>query len=151
MSYLRLILIGLFSIVCVNINAKHMEFMGIPITGTIAAFQTKPQSKGCTIAKGNNLLPFGIRGFKGVFARKIVIFMFGIIIAPRKYIKLELFQTVSNYQRLLTILLNQKYEGMALNSDMLYDSTKTEYKFDMVVIQPTIEVGAQALGPQKFT
>lgn len=70
MSCFRLILIGLFSIVSFSLNAKHLEFMGTPITGTITSFQTKLQSKGCSIAKGNNQLPSGIRGFKGVFAGK---------------------------------------------------------------------------------
>ena len=37
-------------------------------------------------------------------------------------------------------------EGISLNSDMLEDSTNNEYEFDMVVIQPPIEVGAKALG-----
>ena len=43
-------------------------------------------------------------------------------------------------------MLNRKYEGEALTSDMLEDSKNSEFEFDMVVIQPPVEVGAQALG-----
>lgn len=153
MSYLRLILIGLFSIVSFSINAKHLEFMGIPITGTITAFQSKLQSKGCTIAKGNNLLPYGIRGFKGVFAGKDCDIYVWYNHRTKQVYQVRaitdcgtLSDVAHNTFYYYKNLLNQKYEGMALNSDMLEDSTKTEYEFDMVVIQPPIEVGAQALG-----
>lgn len=153
MSFFRLILIGLFSIVSFSLNAKHLEFMGIPITGTITSFQTKLQSKGCSIAKGNDQLPSGIRGFKGVFAGKDCdIYVWYNHRTKQVYqvraisdcgASLDIAHNTFYYYK---NLLNQKYEGMALNSDMVDDSTNTEYEFDMVVIQPPIEVGAQALG-----
>lgn len=153
MSCFRLILIGLFSIVSFSLNAKHLEFMGTPITGTITSFQTKLQSKGCSIAKGNNQLPSGIRGFKGVFAGKDCDIYVWYNHRTKQVYKVR---AISDCGSALDVahntflfhknLLNQKYEGISLNSDMLEDSTNNEYEFDMVVIQPPIEVGAKALG-----
>ena len=153
MSCFRLILIGLFSIVSFSLNAKHLEFMGTPITGTITSFQTKLQSKGCSIAKGNNQLPSGIRGFKGVFAGKDCDIYVWYNHRTKQVYKVRAISdcgsaldVAHNTPHYYKNLLNQKYEGISLNSDMLEDSTNNEYEFDMVVIQPPIEVGARALG-----
>lgn len=153
MSYFRLILFVLFNIISLSVNAKHLEFMGIPITGTITSFQTRLQSKGCSIAKGNSQLPSGIRGFKGVFAGKDCDIYVWYNHRTKHVYKVR---AISDCGSALDVahntfyyyknLLNQKYEGISLNSDMLEDSTNNEYEFDMVVIQPPIEVGAKALG-----
>lgn len=66
----RLLTFIIAVVCCVIMQAKHLEFMGIPINGTITSFQTKLQAKGCTLSKDNNQLPTGNRGFKGVFAGK---------------------------------------------------------------------------------
>lgn len=146
MGFLRLILIGLFSIVCFSINAKHLEFMGIPITGTITSFQTKLQSKGCSIAKGNNQLPSGIRGFKGVFAGKDCnIYVWYNHRTKQVYQVRAVADCGSSIDNAHSTfyyfknLLHQKYDGQALNSDMLEDSANGEYEFDMVVIEPPIQ------------
>lgn len=56
----------------------HLKFMGIPITGTIAQFQTKLVSKGCTYDKiVSSSIPAGTRAFKGTFAgTKVRIYAF---------------------------------------------------------------------------
>lgn len=47
---------------------SHLKFMGVPITGTIAQFQTKLIAKGCTYDKEKSALADpGIRIFKGTF------------------------------------------------------------------------------------
>lgn len=50
-------------------QAEHMKFMGIPLTGTITQFQSKLQAKGMKYDKTTSqLFPAGIRAFKGSFA-----------------------------------------------------------------------------------
>lgn len=71
---------------CIVAHAAHLKFMGIPITGTITAFQSKLQTKGCKISKDNILLPSGIRKFKGVLRGKIVRYWYGITIGLSMYI-----------------------------------------------------------------
>lgn len=65
---MRKYILLLFILSSLLLNAKHLEFMGIPINGSIALFSTKLKSKGYTQLQGNNQLPIGIRGFHGVFA-----------------------------------------------------------------------------------
>lgn len=60
-------------IVCLAVtsaNAQHLDFMGIPLDGTIANFQSKLLNKGCHIMKYNSRIPVGIRGYDGIFAGK---------------------------------------------------------------------------------
>lgn len=138
---------------CIVAHAAHLKFMGIPITGTITAFQSKLQTKGCKISKDNILLPSGIRKFKGVFAGKdceILVWYnhrTKYVYRVRAIVDCgESTETAHNTFDFYKDLLKKKYEGVALTSDMLEDSKCKEYEFDMAVIQPPIEVGAQALG-----
>ena len=150
---IRLILFIIASIVCFHCNAKHLEFMGIPIDGTINSFQTKLLAKGCSLAGNNKELPSGVRGFKGIFA--------GIdseIIVWYNHRTKEVYQVraISDCGSSLEQahhcflyfkdLLIQKYKEVSLNSDMMEDSSKGEYEFDMVVMEPPIKEGAQAIG-----
>ena len=64
---LLLLLVAIFSFA---VQAKHLEFMGIPITGSITSFQSKLIAKGCSVSKDTNQYPIGIRAFKGIFAGK---------------------------------------------------------------------------------
>lgn len=66
----RLLTLVIALVCCIAAQAKHLEFMGIPITGSISTFQTKLQTKGCTLFKYNNQLQTGVRAFNGVFAGK---------------------------------------------------------------------------------
>ena len=54
------------------VNAKHMEFMGIPIDGTITTFQKKLSAKGWKISSENKSAPSGVRVFTGRFAGRKV-------------------------------------------------------------------------------
>lgn len=126
---------------CLLVHAKHLEFMGIPITGSITTFQTKLQAKGCTLSKNNNLLPTGIRGFKGVFAGKDCdIFVWFNHKTKQVYQvravteSLESLDQTHNLFYYFKNLLNQKYLGKALTSDLLEDSSFGEFDFEVVVL-----------------
>lgn len=50
-------------------QVKHMKFMGIPLDGTISAFQSKLVAKGIkSDTKLNAVIPVGVRAFVGDFA-----------------------------------------------------------------------------------
>ena len=57
---------------------EHLKFMGIPLDGTIDAFQKKLEAKGVKYDKIiSNSIPIGVRGFKGRFAGEdAVIFVY---------------------------------------------------------------------------
>ena len=59
-------------------SSEHLKFMGVPITGTIAQFQTKLTQKGCTYNKSISAsFPVGARAFKGTFAgNKVDIYVY---------------------------------------------------------------------------
>ena len=65
---MRKILSLVFLLTVFFVNAQHMQFMGIPIDGTINSFQTKLQSKGFKISPLNKYARVGMRVFEGVFA-----------------------------------------------------------------------------------
>lgn len=54
---------------CIPLQAQHMKFMGIPLTGTITQFQSKLTAKGVKYDKVlSRELSAGTRVFDGVFA-----------------------------------------------------------------------------------
>lgn len=58
----------LFSIMT-QAQTEHLKFMGIPLNGSITAFQTKLQSKGIKYnAEGSRQLKVGCRCYKGSFS-----------------------------------------------------------------------------------
>lgn len=71
---LAFIVICIFAITTYAQNqVKHLRFMGIPITGTIAQFQTKLISKGFKLDRNESAkLPNGYRIFTGVLAGNTV-------------------------------------------------------------------------------
>lgn len=132
-------------------EAAHLEFMGIPINGTISSFQTKLLAKGATVGKHNKDLPSGIRSFDGVFAGKdcIIIVWYNQrtkhvyqVRAIVECISLEVAHNTFDYYK---NLLNQKYSGVALTSDMLEEQSEP-FDFYMMVIEPPIVVGAKLIG-----
>ena len=50
---------------CIVAHAAHLKFMGIPITGTITAFQSKLQTKGgsvsLSVSEASSLKPVDLR------------------------------------------------------------------------------------------
>lgn len=65
---LLIILCCLFSIMT-QAQTEHLKFMGIPLNGSITAFQTKLQEKGIKYdAEGSRQLKVGCRCFKGSFS-----------------------------------------------------------------------------------
>ena len=52
--------------------AQHLKFMGIPIDGSINAFQTKLIRKGFRISDRSKYSPIGVRSFEGYFTNKKV-------------------------------------------------------------------------------
>lgn len=134
-------------------NAKHLEFMGVPINGSIATFQSKLQEKGCTLMKENNKLPSGVRGFNGVFAGKDCNIYVWYNHRTKQVYKVRAvtdcgysIDNVHSTFYYFKNLLHQKYDNQALNSDMLEDSTNGEYEFDMAIIEPPIQEGAHLMG-----
>jgi len=132
-------------------NAQHLEFMGIPLNGTIANFQSKLLKKGCRIMKDNSRYPVGIRGFNGVFAGdKADIFVYynpktQIVYQARVAIdcdgdKEEAENMFYRYKD----LLYKKYGEVSLTSDMLDEQKEFEYSF--MVCQPPIQEGSKLLG-----
>ncbi len=54
---------------CIPMQAQHLKFMDIPLTGTITQFQNKLAAKGVKYDKSlSQELPAGTRAFKGTFA-----------------------------------------------------------------------------------
>ena len=65
---LFVIICCLFSIM-IQAQTEHLKFMGIPLDGSITAFQNKLQAKGIKYdAEGSRLLKVGCRCFKGTFS-----------------------------------------------------------------------------------
>ena len=65
------IILLIISIVALGIpmQAQHLKFMGIPLTGTITQFQSKLTAKGVKYDKAlSRELPAGSRAFTGTFA-----------------------------------------------------------------------------------
>ena len=150
---LKKLLFFLFFLISATGYAKHLEFMGIPINGSITSFQNKLLAKGCSVSKENKLLPTGIRGFHGLFAGKDCDIY--VWYNPRTKIVYSVRavaycgSTIENAQNVFNYfknLLTKKYEDMALTSDMLEDSDNSEYEFDLIVIQPPVKEGSEILG-----
>lgn len=65
---MKKILTILLLFVAMNASAQHLKFMGIPLDGAYANFQTKLIAKGLTLAKDYNATsPVGHRMFNGSF------------------------------------------------------------------------------------
>ena len=64
-----IILVFCILAMCVPVQAEHLKFMGIPLTGTITQFQQKLAAKGVTHDKKTSAtVPVGTRFFTGTFA-----------------------------------------------------------------------------------
>lgn len=78
----KLIMLWLFAIISIvglaQNTTKHLNYMGIPINGTITQFQAKLIAKGCVHDKlTSNSLGVGCRAFKGHFIdNKVSIFVY---------------------------------------------------------------------------
>lgn len=149
----KVVLLLLVAIFSFAVQAKHLEFMGIPITGSITSFQSKLIAKGCSVSKDTNQYPIGIRAFKGIFAGKdcdiLVWYNPKTKIVYRVRAIADGGSSLDNTHNIFYYykkMLNRKYEDEALTSDMLEDSENDEFEFDMVVMQPPIQEGAQILG-----
>lgn len=55
--------------ICAYSQTKHLEFMGMPLDGSISNFEQKLFKKGMTsLREFNAVCDYGLRGFKGTFA-----------------------------------------------------------------------------------
>ena len=78
-KFIMLWLFAVISVVSLAQNTtEHLNYMGIPITGTITQFQAKLQTKGCTLDRlVSKSLGVGCRAFKGNFiGNKVTIFVY---------------------------------------------------------------------------
>ena len=63
------LLFALLTTLSVNAQNEHLKFMGIPLTGTITAFQSKLTAKGISYDKSASAnSKAGVRCFKGLFS-----------------------------------------------------------------------------------
>lgn len=63
------LLFALLTTLSVNAQKEHLKFMGIPLTGTITAFQSKLTAKGISYDRvSSSQSQAGIRCFKGMFS-----------------------------------------------------------------------------------
>lgn len=150
---MRKYILLLFILSSLLLNAKHLEFMGIPINGSISSFSTKLKNKGFTLLKGNEQLPIGIRGFDGVFAgeecelyvyynpKTRIVYKCSVFISCNYSI-----ETAENKFDYFKELLNKKYGDVALTSDMMTDVEIDEAEYTLMIIEPPIEVGAKLIG-----
>ena len=150
---MRKYILLLFILSSLLLNAKHLEFMGIPINGSISSFSVKLKNKGFALLQGNDQLPIGTRGFKGVFAGKeCEMYVFynpksKIVYQCRVFVDCEYNSAyaVNNFYYFKE-LLNKKYGDVALTSDMMSDVECDEYEYSLIILEPPIEVGAKVLG-----
>lgn len=151
---MKRLLIFIFAITCsLLVQAKHLEFMGIPITGTITSFQTKLLAKGCKLAKNNNQLPTGIRGFKGVFAGKDCDIFVWFNHKTKQVYKVravadcgESLDNAHNVFNYYKNLLKQKYDGVSVTPDMLEDSSTGEYNYYLMIFDSPVEDDINLIG-----
>ncbi|MCM1256172.1 MAG: hypothetical protein NC221_08650 [Duncaniella sp.] len=127
---------------CLLTQAKHMEFMGIPINGTISSFQAKLQAKGCSVSKYSKDLPSGVRMLTGVFAGEDCNIYVWYNNKTKQVYRVravkdceESLQTAHNTFYYFKNLLKQKYSDCALSSDDLEGLTSTDYEFELMVVE----------------
>lgn len=78
----KIIMLWLFAFISVvsfaQNTTEHLNYMGIPINGTITQFQAKLQAKGCSLDKlTSSSLGVGCRAFNGKFVgNKVVIYVY---------------------------------------------------------------------------
>ena len=150
-SLLKILMLLIISFAATSANAQHLDFMGIPINGTIANFQSKLLNKGCSIMKNNSRIPVGIRGYDGIFAGKQAqIYVYynpktQIVYQARAAIDCgESKENANNMFYRYKRMLFDKYEGVSLNSDMLEE--QKEFECSLMVLQPPIKEGSKLLG-----
>ena len=69
MKKLLLLLLSCTLLLSSHAQTEHLKFMGIPLDGSISAFQTKLQAKGIKYdAEGSRQIKVGCRCFKGSFS-----------------------------------------------------------------------------------
>lgn len=150
----RRLLTGILFLFCTMIlNAKHLEFMGIPINGTISNFQTKLQAKGCKIHKFNSSVPTGVRAFTGTFAGEdCQIFVYYNKKNQKVYRVRAVTESTSSIEsakseyHYFKNLLDRKYVGRALTADMLEDYDENDFEYSWAVIEEPVQEGAELLG-----
>lgn len=157
MTKLRFFLIAWVAICSLTISAKHLNFMGIPINGTIASFQSKLQAKGCSIFKDNDQLPVGVRGFEGIFAGKKSLILvwynsrskqvYKVQVATDGELTIDEAHSTFNYYK---DMLNNKYDGQAFTSDMYVEPNDNQYEFDMNIFDPPIQDMTKVIGTIKL-
>lgn len=150
MSRLRICLALILCFISLQLSAKHLEFMGIPITGTINSFQTKLLAKGCKLAQYNNLLPNGVRGFEGVFAGKdcriAVLYNNRTkqVYEVRVLVDCDSSDTAENTFNYYKNLLTKKYKDLSIHVDNWEDSPKTS--FVLVIFEVPPQDGMEPIG-----
>ena len=114
---MKRILCLFFAIACFFVvEAKHFEFMGIPINGTITNFQQKLKAKGFTYdAKESKTLEAGGRAYKGTFSGKKCQLMVSYSTLTKQvymvcvFIKSSTWDEVRSHYNYFQLLFTEKY------------------------------------------
>lgn len=123
---------------------QHLKFMGVPINGTIAQFQTKLVAKGCSLNKeGSAYSPNGCRVFNGtLIGNKVIIYAFyntqtKIVYRVKAVIDGVAENIAEQHYQKLKNLLSQKYgseyvrEGTMNDKESLsFVSLRSDYSGD---------------------
>lgn len=135
------------------LKAQNLEFMGIPINGTIDSFQTKLLTKGCKLSKYSKDLPSGVRLFTGLFAGKECEIYVWYDVRTKRVFQVravnECDSSVENAGNTMDYykdLLKKKYGDVSLDSDIMDDSKRDAFFFEMAIMQPPIEIGSRLIG-----
>lgn len=127
--------------------------MGIPINGTITSFHSKLLKKGFRTSEINSYVPVGARVYDGRFAGKevqVCVFYNEISkIVWKCRVVIDCDDSKSRASSELDYfkdLLKEKYEGQALDSDMLKEEGDTTEFFSLFVFEPPIQEGSYMMG-----
>lgn len=138
------------SIICMG---QHLNFMGIPINGTITTFQSRLSQKGFKPSLSNKNLPLGVRRFEGYFTNKKadvivfynnqskVVYMCRVIF-DRTYDSMEeVKDAFESYKE----SLKDKYTG-AFTSDMMDEEDRKPNKYFLAILKTPGDPDSVILG-----
>lgn len=153
MQRLRNIITALMVLFALTMSAKHLEFMGIPIDGSISTFQTKLLAKGCKLSKSSSTAPNGVREYTGTFAGKQCNIVVWYSVRTRQVYQVRAITQWSESKSTARTnfsyykdLLKKKYGDRSLTSDFTGDTKEGDDIFYLTVYGSANDDYAQASG-----
>ena len=130
-----------------QVSNDKLSFQGIAIDGVITEFETKLLEQGYKVAEHNEENTVYEGNFEGEKA-SIVVYYYQS--TKKVYLCRIIIDCGTSYDKALSKFYNfknlykEKYEGFALNSDMLGEEENGN--FSLIVSKPPVEVGSTVLG-----